>query len=76
MSPRLPRVTSAELLRALQRGGWQVKRQTGGHIHLAHRERPSLVTLPQHAGETLKEWIVSSVLKQAGLTAEELRELL
>jgi predicted RNA binding protein YcfA (HicA-like mRNA interferase family) len=76
LSPRLPRVTAAALLRALQRGGWTVKRQTGGHIHLVYPGRPGLVTLPQHAGETLKELVVASVLKQAGLTAEELRELL
>lgn len=63
-------------MHALYRGGWQVKRQTGGHVQLAHLERPGLVTLPLHSGETLKEWIVKSVLKQAGLTVEDLKELL
>ena len=76
MNPRLPRITGAQLLRALRRAGWTVKRQTGSHVHLVHSKRPGLVTVPQHAGETLKEWTVSSVLKQAGMTAEELRELL
>ncbi|MBI2941185.1 MAG: type II toxin-antitoxin system HicA family toxin, partial [Chloroflexi bacterium] len=36
MSPRLPRITAAELLRALRRAGWQQHRQTGSHLHLVH----------------------------------------
>jgi predicted RNA binding protein YcfA (HicA-like mRNA interferase family) len=76
MSPRLPRITASELLRALRRSGWQVARQQGSHAQLTHPNRLGRVTIPTHAGETVKPFILSSVLDQAGLTADELRSLL
>ncbi len=76
MSPKLPVVTPDELLRALQRGGWIVKRRTGSHFQLKHPQRPGLVTVAYHAGTTIKRDTLRSILKQAGVTADELRSLL
>ncbi len=36
MSPKLPRVTAQELLRALRSDGWEVIRQSGSLIQLRH----------------------------------------
>ncbi len=33
MSPKLPRITAAELLRALRRDGWYEHHQVGSHVH-------------------------------------------
>ncbi len=38
MSARLPRVNCQELIRALERAGFERKRQKGSHLHL-WRER-------------------------------------
>ena len=77
MSPRLPRVTPAELLRALRRAGWQEFRQTGSHCHLTHPEKPGrIVTVAVHAGQTVPVGTLKAILDQAGLTANELRDLL
>ena len=76
MSPRLPRITAVELLRALQRAGWEVKRQGGGPLQLKHPSKPGRVTIAYHAGSTLKPKVLLSALEQAGLTVEEMRELL
>ncbi len=76
MSPRLPRVTSRGMLRALKRDGWYEHAQGGSHVQLKHATKPGRVTIPVHAGETLQPFIVSSILKQAGLTAEDLHNLL
>ena len=54
MSPRQPRITAAQLLRALRRDGWEIDRQRGGHAQLAHPTKLGLVTVPQHPGEILK----------------------
>jgi predicted RNA binding protein YcfA (HicA-like mRNA interferase family) len=35
MSPRLPRITGVELLRALERAGWERASQSGSHVKLA-----------------------------------------
>lgn len=76
MSPRLPRITAAELVRALRRAGWVRARQTGSHLVLRHPERLVKVTVPMHAGEDLAPKTLRSILDQAGLTADELRALL
>jgi len=40
VSERLPRITAAELLRALQRDGWTIVRHKGGHAQLKHPTGP------------------------------------
>lgn len=39
MSPRMPRITSADLMRALKRDGWQQVRQSGSHVILKHPDK-------------------------------------
>lgn len=76
MSPRLPRITAAELLRALRRDGWQSVRQSGSHITLKHPTKPGHVTVPKHAKVILKLKTLATILEQAGLTTDDLQELL
>lgn len=74
--PRLPRVTAAELLRALHRDGWEDTRQSGSHLLLRHPTKPGRVLVSRHAGKTLKPKTLQTILDDASLTADELRELL
>lgn len=74
--PRLPRITAADLLRALRQDGWSSVRQRGSHIQLRHPAKPGLVTVPQHAGAIIKPGILQGILEQAGLTVDEFLELL
>ena len=76
MSPKLPRITSAQLRRALSRDGWEVVRQSGSHAILKHPKKPGRVTLPIHATVIIKLKTLESILEQAELTVEELQELL
>jgi predicted RNA binding protein YcfA (HicA-like mRNA interferase family) len=77
MSPKLPRITATELLRALRRAGWNDFRQTGSHLHLTHPDKPGvIVTVARHAGYTVPVGTLKAILQQAGLSADELRELL
>lgn len=76
MTPKLPRVTAAELLRALYRNGWREVRQSGSHLMLEHPARPGYVTVAVHAGRVILPKTLSRILDQAGLTADELRGLL
>jgi predicted RNA binding protein YcfA (HicA-like mRNA interferase family) len=57
--PRASRITSRQLWRALRALGWTgldwtAIMQRGSHVHLIHPDRPGRVTVPVHAGETLK----------------------
>ncbi len=76
MSARMPRVTGAEVLRVLERAGWQRIRQEGSHVRLRHPTRPGRVTVPVHRGTIVPLSTLGSILKQAGMTVAELKELL
>jgi predicted RNA binding protein YcfA (HicA-like mRNA interferase family) len=72
---RLPRVTATDLIRALRKAGFEVKRVRGSHHFLAHPDGRSTV-IPVHAGETLGPGLVSKILKDADLSREDLAGLL
>ena len=65
--PKLPVVWGAEAVRALQRLGFLVVRQRGGHIVM--RRASSGCVVPNHI--ELKTGTLSGVLKQAGISADE-----
>ncbi|MEE9278420.1 MAG: type II toxin-antitoxin system HicA family toxin [Dehalococcoidia bacterium] len=60
------------MLRALQRGGWYVSRQSGSHVILRHPDRPGRAIVPRHRG-TLKVGTLARILEQAGVSAEQFR---
>ena len=74
--PRAPRVTGPELVRALRRAGWEEHEQEGSHVQLKHPARPGKVTVPVHAGRVIGPKTLANVLRQAGLSADDLRALL
>ena len=64
------------MLRALNRDGWYLDHQTGSHAILRHPQKRGTVTVPIPAGTTVKLGTLANVLRQAGLTRYEFRELL
>ena len=70
--PKLPRVSGAEVVRALQRLGFAVARQRGSHIVL--RRGSSGCVVPNH--RELKTGTLAGVLKQAGVSAEDFMKAL
>lgn len=76
MSPRLPRVTAAQVLHALYRDGWYDSRQSGSHLMLRHPTKPGVVVVPRHASRTIGPGLLAKICKDASMTVEELRELL
>jgi predicted RNA binding protein YcfA (HicA-like mRNA interferase family) len=76
MSRKLPALTAADLLRALRRAGFTVERIKGSHHYLRHAERPAVrVVVPAHRGD-LPAGTVASIMRQAGLSQDELLDLL
>jgi predicted RNA binding protein YcfA (HicA-like mRNA interferase family) len=69
----LPSVNATRLIRALQRAGFFVHHVTGGHYVLKHPGRPAVrIVVPHHGSADVKRGILRSILRQAGLTADEL----
>ena len=70
----LPVISGRECVRALERGGFHIVRQEGSHIVL-RRENPFCqVVVPDH--RTLDRGTLRSILRSAGLTPDQFRELL
>ena len=62
-----------EVLSKLQRAGFEKRRQSGSHVVLRHPDgRQTYVSV--HTGD-IPEGTLRSILKQAGLTKEELKNL-
>ena len=72
---KLPVVRSRELMRALKRAGFQQIRQTGSHVMLECTSNGRTAVVPSHAGD-VKLGTLRSVLKQSGLSSDDLRRLL
>nr|VFK12279.1 MAG: Predicted RNA binding protein YcfA, dsRBD-like fold, HicA-like mRNA interferase family [Candidatus Kentron sp. LPFa] len=70
--PKLPVVSGAEVVLALERLGFAVARQRGSHIVL--RRGSSGCVVPNH--RELKIGTLSGILKQAGVSADEFMEAL
>lgn len=73
MTPKLPVVSGREVIKALVRAGFQQVAQRGSHVKLRHHSGRRVI-VPLH--EELAPGTLRSILKQAGLTVEEFRELL
>ena len=74
--PPLPRLTGREVVQALRKLGWVIVVQKGSHVQLKHPTRGGRVTVPVHAGETIGPGLLRSILAQAGLSGDELRDAL
>lgn len=75
MSERLPRVTASQIIRVLERAGFVLSRQSDSHM--IYKNAIGLrATVPYHAGKILHPKILKSIMTEADLTVETLRELL
>jgi predicted RNA binding protein YcfA (HicA-like mRNA interferase family) len=75
MSGKLPALTGAEVIQALERGGFGVVRIRGSHHFLRHPDGRKTV-VPAHAGETIGPGLMSKILRDCGLDREQFRNLL
>lgn len=57
-----------ELIEILEADGWYLDRQKGSHKQYKHPTKRGTVTIPDHGkNDELEHFLVSSILKQAGL---------
>ena len=75
VSEKLPAVNPRQLIRVLERRGWQLERVRGSHHVLVHPDERRAVTVPVHNRE-LKAGTLAAILRSAGISRDELRDLL
>ena len=71
----LPILTSSEVIRALERVGFQAVRQRGSHVVLRHPDGRRTV-VPAHQGHDIDRGLLVSILKDASLSQSQFIALL
>ena len=71
---RLPTVSGRKAVAALERAGFEVRRQRGSHIILVKAGKPKTLSVPDH--RQLKPGTLRALIRKAGLTVDEIVDLL
>jgi len=69
----VPAVTGQRLIKALRKKGFEVIRRKGSHNFLQHVDGRCTV-VPIHAGETIGRGLLSQIMRDCEISAEELKK--
>jgi predicted RNA binding protein YcfA (HicA-like mRNA interferase family) len=75
MFARLRGASARELLRALEKAGFEIIRQKGSHIILHNPKTDKTTLVAMHPGE-LPRWLLKRIIRDAGFTDDEFRHFL
>jgi len=67
--PKLPVLSAKQVIKALERIGFKIVRQSGSHIHLWNDQRRILVTVPNH--KELAKGTLNGIIKQSKMNRDE-----
>jgi predicted RNA binding protein YcfA (HicA-like mRNA interferase family) len=76
VSPKLPAVSGKQVIAALKKEGWYVKRVRGSHHVRRHPSIPDAIPVPVHGSRPLKRGRLASILRTAGLSRDKFDRLL
>jgi len=68
---RLPRLKGKELVRLLEKVGFESIRTKGSHVFLRHADG-RVTTVPVHSGETIGPGLLRSILRDVKMSVEDL----
>ena len=68
-------VRAKEIIKALEKAGFDIERQKGGHVSLRNPDTQRTTVVPVHTGE-FPRWLLKKIIKDAGLSEDQFRELL
>jgi predicted RNA binding protein YcfA (HicA-like mRNA interferase family) len=72
-----PQVNGTRVVRALGKAGFVEVHRKGSHVMMAHgADHTRIVVVPVHKGHDIPPGTLRAILRSAGLTAEQLKELL
>ena len=75
MSDKLPAVRPDQLIKVLQKKGWQLERIRGSHHIMKNPEMRRVVPIPMHSKE-LKTGTLVAIMRSAEISREDLKDLL
>lgn len=71
---KLPVVSGADCVKALERAGFVLHRQRGSHITMVRQTPPAQTTIPNH--KELDRGTLRAIIRQTGLGVDEFVALL
>lgn len=71
---RLPSLTGEQVVKALSKARFQVRRQRGSHVYLKHPDGRATV-VPVHKGESVGRGLLRKIIQDAELSREEFLKL-
>jgi len=74
MTRALPVVSSAQVVKAFERLGWEVVRRKGSHIIMVREGHVATLSIPDH--KEIARGTLRSLLRAAGLTSEQFLDAL
>ena len=72
---RLPTLHARKVVKALEQVGFVLRRQRGSHYIMTQPETKRETVIPVH-GRDVNRSLLKLIIKQAGLTEDQFRELL
>lgn len=74
---KLPILSGKEIVKALLKEGFKIKRQKGSHVHLVKisNNRTFHVTVPVHANRDTNPFVFRTISRQAGYALEDFVKL-
>ncbi|MDP3794815.1 MAG: type II toxin-antitoxin system HicA family toxin [bacterium] len=75
MPEKLPRITAKQVSAVLEKCGFVLVRQSGSHL-IYRNKSGKRTTVPLHTRKTLHPKLLMSILKDAEMSVEDLKDLL
>jgi len=66
---KLPRISGRECIKAMEKAGFQFKRQEGSHIILRRNDPFAQLIVPDH--KELDRGTLRAIIRQAGMSVDE-----
>ncbi len=76
MSPKLPRITSKDIIKVAVKLGFQFDRKSGSHAIYYRDSDKRRIVVPIHSGKIIKPKTLSGIIKDMGLESNEFQSLL
>lgn len=75
MSEKLPSLTPKKVIKAFERAGFVIARQSGSHVVLVNEITDKQIVIPYHSRD-IKNGLLIAQIKRAGVTIDEFKKLL
>jgi predicted RNA binding protein YcfA (HicA-like mRNA interferase family) len=70
----IPVLSGRDVARILERMGWEIARQRGGHLILVKSGHPATLSVPDHA--EVARGTLRALIRRAGVTADDFLRLI